>query len=252
MLIKSNKLFAKFTTSCLALVCLLYTHSIYGKEFLIAVGLTKPPYVIQETNKGFELELITAICKKMQKQCRFVHTEFGHSVKMLQVEQIDAVMTASKQVFSGQAHLSTSYITYQNVAISLKERNLDIQSIADLGKLSIASFQSAHKVLGKEFAQAAQDSPMYLQIAIQKQQPLLLLKKRVDVIVIDINIFKYLIKSMALGDIDSQFNIHPVFPPSKYHMAFKDEQLKDAFNSAFKFIQQSEDYQKLKVKYDFH
>lgn len=229
-----------FATSCIA-----------KEELLIAVGLSKPPYVIQKTNKGFELELIKAIFQTMDKRSQFVYTEFGHSKKMLKVEQIDAVMTASQKMFEGHALLSNSYITYQNVAISLKERNLKINEIADLGNYSIASFQSADKVLGEAFAKASQASPLFLAIAIQKQQPLLLLKKRVDVIVMDINIFKHLIREMDLGDIDQLFNFHSIFPPSNYHMAFKDPQLKQEFDFALDSYLQAPAYQQLKKAYNF-
>ena len=251
MLSALNNFTLKTALICLSAYLTLFSSACLAKkELLIAVGLNKPPYVIQKTNKGFELELVSSVCKLMQKRCRFVYTEFGHSIKMLQVEQIDAVMTASQQMFSHQL-LSKPYITYQNVAISLKERNLDINKISDLANYSIASFQRADKVLGMPFAKAVQASPLFLEIATQKQQPLLLLKKRVDVIVMDINIFKYLIKEMDLGDIDNQFNFHPVFSKSHYHMAFKDKQLKEDFNLAFDSYLQTQAYQQLKETYNF-
>lgn len=33
------------------------------KSLQVAVGWTKPPYVISENNQGFELELVTAVLK---------------------------------------------------------------------------------------------------------------------------------------------------------------------------------------------
>ncbi len=222
----------------------------FAKEkFLVAVGLAKPPYVIQANNTGFEIELIESVLAKMDKSAKFVYTSFGHTPKMLAVDVIDAVMTTNIRVFNDPTKLSDVYITYRNVAISLKTKNLDIKSISDLANYSVASFQKADKVLGEEFESAVKQSPFFLQVADQKRQPILLLKERVNVVVMDINIFNQLARDLKIEKLESKFNVHNIFPKSHYKMAFKDSDNVALFNKAFIEYSNSDDYKVLLKKY---
>ena len=221
-------------------------------EFVVAVGLAKPPYVIQTDDSGYELDLIRNVLKAMGKEATFVYTQFGHSTKMLDVEGVDAVITTNSKVFSDVTQLSNNYITYQNIAISLKRNNIELNEIKDLEKLSIASFQKANKVLGKDFADAASKSPTFLKIADQSQQTQLLLKGRVDVLIMDINIFKYFILELNMNnnDIERLFTFHPIFPETHYRVAFKNKTYIPLFNNMLAKYKESDKYLVLRKHYN--
>lgn len=223
--------------------------SIAKDKLIIAVGLAKPPYVIQANNTGFEIELIRNILASMGKSTEFVYTSFGHSSKMLEVDEIDAVMTTNSRMFTDTTKLTNVYITYENIAISLKNKNLIIESIKDLANHSVASFQKADKVLGVEFEIAVNQSPFFLQIADQKSQPILLLKERVDVVVMDRNIFNYFTRELKIEKLEGKFNFHNIFSKSHYRMAFKNAQNITQFNKVFIEYSKTEAYQILLKKY---
>jgi len=218
-------------------------------NFIIAVGLAKPPYVIQAKNTGFEIELIENVLANMGKSTEFVYTTFGHAPNMLAVNEIDAVMTTSSRVFEDLTKLSDVYITYENIAVSLKDKKLTIESISDLANYSVASFQKADKILGKEFEKAVNLSPVFLQVADQKRQPTLLIRERVDVLVMDRNIFNYFARELKIEELESKFSYHNIFPKSHYKMAFKDTNNVALFNKAFIEYSNSENYQALLKKY---
>ena len=182
------------------LIALLFTSislpALTKDKFNIAVGLAKPPYVIQSDNSGFEIDLIRNVMANMNKSAQFVYTSFGHAPQMLAVDEVDAVMTMNTRVFSDTTKLSDVYIIYQNVAVSLKNKLLKIDSIKDLANFSVASFQKADKILGLDFENAVNQSPLFLQVADQKRQPNLLIKERVDVVVMDKNIFNHFAREM--------------------------------------------------------
>lgn len=235
----------------LIFICVfLSSTSFANNQLIIAVGLAKPPYVIQADDSGFELDLIRNILKKMGKSTKFVYTQFGHSSKMLEVKEIDAIMTTNQRVFSDYSRLSDEYITYQNVAISLKENNLTINSIEDLQYYSIASFQKADKVLGQVFTDAVKKSPLYLKIANQSQQPMLLLKKRVEVLIMDRNIFKYFASKLNIKDINAKFTFHHLFPETHYRMAFRNKEYVKTFNDIFAQYKQTDEYMLLRKNYN--
>jgi len=216
---------------------------------VIAVGLTKPPYVIQADNSGFEIELIRDVLAIMGKSAKFVYTSFGHSSKMLAVDGVDAVMTTSNKMIHDETKLTNTYIIYENVAISLKKNDFSIESPHDLSNYSIASFQKADKFLGLAFKMAVKQSPYFLEIADQRRQPILLLKKRVDVVVMDKNIFNYFAQELKVEKPENKFSFHHIFPKNHYKMAFKDTQNTINFNKALFKYAKSDAFKALFKKY---
>lgn len=227
------------------------TASAAQQPFRVVVGLSKPPYVIQESKTGFELELIQQLLLSIHKQPEFIFIPYGRSEKMLALPSIDAVMTVNNKTFINTINISEPYINYQNVAISLKKSNIKLNNIKDIEKYSIASFQSAHKILGDEFALAVSKSPMYFQVAKQEKQLELLVLERVQLLVMDIKIFLHYFAKQNTDIKLSEIEIHSVFLISPYSMAFKNKTDVDDFNQALTIFKSSEKYQKLQEKYDF-
>ena len=230
----------------------LISFSIQAQQSLTVVsGLNKPPYVIQKNNSGFELELIRAIIQRMGKTVDFQYANFGRTSKMLDMSDIDAIMTTNARVFTDPSVLSQPYIKYQNVAVSLAENNLSIERVAELGRYKIVSFQMAHKILGREFQYASLASPLYSQLGDQSKQPGMLFRKRADVLVMDKRIFFYMLQQSAWADQTDKVMIHPIFPTTEYSMAFKDKQNVGLFNAELTKFLNSKEYVQLRKKYAF-
>ncbi len=248
LLVLSNMLPTSVFSVMFLLTCSL---SIQAKDFEVVVGLAKPPYVLEDEKSGFEIELVSQVLASMGKPVKFVFIPFGRTPKMLESKGIDAIMTVNNQTFHDPSLLSNVYINYQNVAISLKRNEFEINSIADLSNRTIASFQLAHKVLGEEFADAVSKSPMFIQVANQLSQPQLLISNRIDVLVMDVRIFRFIIRQLGLEMLESQIAIHEIFPLSPYRMAFKDKSNVALFNDMLIQYKTSDAYKDLKSKYSF-
>lgn len=219
------------------------------KSLDIVVGLERPPYIVKGQSKGYELELINAILSTLDHSANYLFVPFGRSEKMLMNDNIDAMTTTNAHMISDRALLTEPYVVYHNVVISLAERSISVDKVADLSRHTIATFEEAHKVLGGEFNQAISKSPMYTQVSDRLAQLELLFRGRVEVIVMDINIFNYFynLNKDQFGDID--YKIHDIFPKTHYQMAFKDHRLVAGFNQAYRHFIQTEDFIALKKKY---
>lgn len=222
-----------------------------AQSYKVVVGHSKPPYIIENNQTGFELELIQQLLINIGKNPEFIFIPFGRSEKMLSVPGISAVMTANKKMFPNISTLSESYIDYQNVAISLKKNTISLNRIADIANYSIASFQLAQKLLGDEFATAVAHSPMFIQVANQERQVELLLHERVDILVMDIKIFLHNLAKLRKSQKHSDIQFHHVFPVSRYSVAFKNSGDVTAFNQALTDFKSTEKYQHLVEKYNF-
>ncbi|WP_085299756.1 substrate-binding periplasmic protein [Cognaticolwellia mytili] len=238
----------------IVLVFLIFiSNNSYSQQIVkVVVGLSKPPYVIKESMSGFELELIEQLFKISGKTVEFIFAPYGRSEKMLELDDINAIMTVNEQIFPNNTLLSSNYINYQNVAISLEINNILLPTIADLANYSIASFQLAHKVLGQEFANAVASSPVFTQVSDQEKQLELLLLGRIDVLVMDIKIFLYYLNKLKISPEKSKIKFHHIFPISPYKVAFKKQADVIEFNQALTEFKRSVNYRELIKKYNFN
>ena len=85
----------------------------------------------------------------------------------------------------------------------------------------------------------------------QNKQVEMFLKGKVDIVVMDINIFNYISKSYLGSSHMANINVHRIFPSSSYHLGFSDKDLKNEFNTYFKKFQNSVEYSNLVEKYEF-
>src|SRR5690606_932939 len=87
----------------------------------------------------------------------------------------------------------------------------------------------------------------YQEVANQSQQLQMLMLERCDVVVMDRNIFYYYAKQA--GHSMQLFDLAPVFQPSLYSAAFKNERLRRKFNKALAEVQQEPIFIQLQQKY---
>ena len=217
------------------------------RELTLAAGLAKPPYISEEQTHGYELELVDSIFAALNIKPKYVFVPFGRTGKLLSDTEIDGLITMNINLVEQVGFLTESYITYQNVAISLSKNKLALDSVSKLANYSLATFQSAHKVLGEDFAIASAKSPLYTQVANQERQIELLFKERVDVIILDVNIFNYLQQKSEYAK--EGFTIHPLFNSNPYRLALKSEELTKAFNQSWRAFRQTDAYKALREKY---
>ena len=239
-----------FDMRAVYLLLLVFSSSIYAEKFHVVVGLAKPPYVIQDTNSGYEIELVSEVLERMGKTPNFVFVPFGRTVRMLHSDRVDSIMTVNTNLINEQDLLSDTYIVYQNVVITRKSDNFRLSSLNELSNLSIAAFQNAHKILGTEYDAQVKASPTYVEVANQKNQTKMLFTNKVQALVMDINIFRALSPSVGGEEDYSDVDIHFVFPKSPYKMAFKNKSHIPSFNQSLALFKTTERFQALVDKYN--
>ncbi|MEH6404149.1 MAG: transporter substrate-binding domain-containing protein [Sneathiella sp.] len=244
-----SKTYAKvafFALSAVALISISISSSI-AAEIKVGQGIL-PPYGIKESASGIEVDIVRAALKVKGHTITVRFVPFGRVSQDFADGKIDAANTVSPN--SGlKAEFSDSHITYQNVATTLKEGGVTVQTIGDLTSLNVVAFSNASKYLGDEFAAMTQASKSYREVSDQITQNKLLMSGRTEVVVGDFRIFQYYTKKIA-GKIeikDVVFN--KVFAPTDYSVAFRSAAIRDDFNAGLKEIKASGEYDKIIEKY---
>ncbi|MBN1968016.1 MAG: transporter substrate-binding domain-containing protein [Candidatus Delongbacteria bacterium] len=225
------------------------TQILFGEKVKIAVGLALPPYVLSDTNEGIELEIVKEALLRKGHDIELKYLPFARVVEAMKQKEVDAAMTIQESSGITDVYYSNSHIEYQNVVVSLAEKNYKIEKISDLSNKSVLAFQNAKLYLGEEFKNEMGKNPNYREIAQQENQVAMLFMDRADVDVVDINIFKYYKDKTTKTDTSLPIVFHEIFPKTNYKVAFKDQKIRDDFNSGLKEIKADGTYDKIFKKY---
>jgi len=230
------------------LVCILLVQNAFSQEIKLALSLSIPPYVIPKDNAGIELDIVKEAFSLSNITVKPIYVPLARLIKQIENDEIDGSATIVESLGIKNVYYSDTYITYENIAVSLKKNNLKINSISDLTNKNIITFQNAKMYLGKEFSKAVSLNNSYYEFYDQKKQVKMLFKNRIQVIILDRNIFNYY-KDNSSEKFNEEFVIHEIFPINKYKIAFKNSKIRDKFNLGLKELKISKKYNQIINKY---
>lgn len=218
------------------------------------------PYVIESKNSGFEIDIVKEALSLEDYKAQFIYQPLLRTKFSFKRGDVEAVMTIKPEYPEiKDAFVSKEYITYHNFAITLRSQNFKIITISDLNNKRVQAFQQANFALGKEFEFMAKSNLTYMEQANQQNQIVMLFLKRADALIIDKRIFRYHCNKLKqkqtndkmFGNITFKDPVvfHDLFEPTSYHMAFKSEIVKDAFDRGLKKIRTSGKYERLIESY---
>jgi len=248
--------FVNFLVKTIALLSVTFIFSQHNvlwaqdKYIEMLAGLSKPPFVIAEKEKGIQLEIIKAAFEKSDKFVHFTYLPLSRHLDVLHGRDFDGIITLSENDKEWGICLSNPYIVYQNVVVTLKESALTINEFEDLVNLKVAAFQNATRFLGEKYNSTFKNSDSYTEIADQKSQVNLLFSGRVDALVMEVSIFKHLLANKrhesAMSKIyNKKFEIHFLFNPKAYSAGFKSKQLCQQFDQGINAIMEDGSYQQI-------
>lgn len=219
-------------------------------EVRIGVGLTKPPYIMENGDGGIEYEIAEKALDASGYRMVAQHLPPARALALLRAGLLDGMLTVDEGI-GGNGFFSDTYMYYQNVATTLASRGIRLRGIGDLEQYSIAAFQNASLILGPEFKVQAERHRDYKEHPQQITQNRLLYTGRVDVVVGDRLIFRYLNRQVEASINTSQPLVHHmIFKPSARKAVFRDAELREAFNAGLKKIRKNGTYAAIYKKYN--
>lgn len=238
------------TIKLFSFVCLiLLSCFLNAKSLKLGVGQDIPPYVLRESNSGIELDIAREALLVKGHKITLEYLPFGRVMLALENGDVDAALTVNEDSGIAGIHYSNTHITYQNVAIGLNQQKLQVANIASLNKYSVLAFQFASRYLGNEFKLMASHNPDYSEKGQQNIQVSMLYLKRVQIVVLDLNIFKYYKKLESRVDTGATIDVFEIFPPTPYKVGFRNVDLKKDFNLGLSKLKKSGRYDEIIKKY---
>jgi polar amino acid transport system substrate-binding protein len=230
----------------------IWAAAVLAEPLRVGFGVDRPPYVIEKTQSGVEVEIVTRAAAKAGLQVIPVFSNLARAQRMLKNGEIGAETSTRPSVDNHSLFLSEPYIEYQDCAFSLSARQLEVHVMADLGKYSVSSFQLAHQLLGPDFRAMAASNPSYQEYSDEQFRTLLLYTGRVDILVGDKFIFEYFrrkIPAVAHVNVSQPVTVYPLWPPVPFHVSFTRADLRNRFDRGLAALRQSGEYAAIVKKY---
>ena len=222
-------------------------------EVTMAFGEKIPPFCFPETDSGIEVEVMREALAYRGHVLRPRYYSFARIPIAFKAGEVDAAMTdLGEDMTSWGAFYGNPAVWYDNVFITLKERNLVITRPEDLQGLTVISFAGAARRY-PEWLDPVRKAGHYYEQNDQALQVLTLNRGRYDVVLSDRNIFKYFTLQLKLN---RSFRPKPVTEHSfvklnmaDYRPVFRDRAIRDDFNEGLKHLKDSGRFQAIYHKY---
>lgn len=224
----------------MTLACLLWFNQGMAKELILATSKSIPPYIIEETESGVQLDRVKAVFEHAGHHIKkVIFTSNKRSELLLQQKKVDAIINAP--INQSTIFYSEPVIRYQNVAITLTSSGFTLNHIEDLRHYRVMAFQNASKFLGPIYSDMVKQNPTYYEAINQQAQLERLYLKQVDVIILEHRIFEYFNQLyLEAGHYSSPVSYHYIFPSAPRSVGFHDEHLRDQFNLSLHELFKSE------------
>ncbi len=222
-------------------------------EISMAFGERIPPYVFPEKHAGIELSVMREALAHRGHLLRPQYFPLARVPLAFKRNQVRAAMTdLGEDMTSYGGFYGNTAVTYRNVFITLKRKNLTIKSQHDLHNLKIEGFQGALKRY-PTWLQSAYEAENYNEINDQAMQILDLFEGQVDVVLSDHNIFKYfmyrLIGKKRVLPMAIQIHDFARINPRDYRPVFDDPKVRNDFNEGLAFLRKTGRYQAIYRQY---
>lgn len=237
----------------LILSLLQVTFSVRADTVVMAFGEAIPPFSFPAFDGGIEIEVIREALAYHGHQLTPRYLPLARVPVNFKQKNVDAAMTDLGIDMSAiGAFYGNSAVIYNNVFISLEERELSISHPQDLKRLSVLSFNGAVRRY-PEWLNPVAESNLYIEQNNQMLQVLTLDKRRFDLVLSDINIFKY---NYLQAQKDGKYKLKPVVfhhftdvDESDYRPVFWNAKIRDDFNDGLQQLKRSGRYQAIYDKY---
>ena len=237
-----------------------YNTTASAEEIGIAIGMSLPPYVIEEQNAGMEVEIIREALKTKGHTAIFFYVPNLRIPIFLKEKKADGIAANSAYDVGKDIGMSvfpsSTTVIYQNYAISLEENPIQIGSMEDLSEKSIIAFNNATKYLGPAFASVVEKNPQYEESADQSKQVIRIYTKQSDVAISDKKVFLYwrnIINNRSRfkpSEINKPLNFFPIFPPAPRNCTFIEARKRNEFNEGLRIIRENGVYDTILKKYE--
>jgi len=221
-----------------------------GQTITMGTGISMPPYVIAEANRGIAVDIFRAA---MEEEGVKVEVDYNDNATLLDAfndKALDVIFVANRETAPDTYFSDSPLVVFHNFAIALEQTDVKLEQIRDLRYYRIGAFRLASRLLPAPYGASADQSPDYREYSQQLEQVRGLFNKDREVLVMDQTIFRYYLSQLrrqnpGSGLYRQSYKYYDLFPKSRYFAVFHNEEYRDAFNRGMEKIRKSGRYERI-------
>lgn len=220
-------------------------HQPENRELILATS-EGPPYMIKDPVGGLDVDTVKQALENRGYRVKIIFVSLNRAMAELKAGRVDLTVPSfaveQEGLYNGDPH-----ILYRPTVFSLKDSNIKLTRVSDMGKYRITSFQGVTGYFGPELLKATQDSPDFHEHRSMAHLVDMLMNKRTDLVLIDYWIFDYYYRksrySRAYIANDQLFARVPAMP------VFNNKKIRDEYNLGLKAIHKNGKYRQIMTKF---
>jgi polar amino acid transport system substrate-binding protein len=218
------------------------------KGIILTMGTSNgPPYMIQESESGLDIDISRAAMAKAGFPIRIEFYPLSRAIHELQLGRIHLTVpfftSAPKGIFVSDPH-----IEYRPAVITLNSID-KMHDITQLKDYTIATFQGATGYFGDQFYYASKHSPDYVEYHDMGKLVDLLMSQRYQAVVLDYWIFRFFLSHSKYANQLDQVRFHELLPRVPAAVAFNNAELRNKYNQGLRMIKADGTYDEIINKY---
>lgn len=206
-----------------------------------------PPYMIQETESGLDIDIPRAALNRVGFSINMEFYPLSRAIHELQLKRINLTAPFFTAAPEG-IFVSDPHIEYRPSVITLDSIE-NMSTLNQIKRYSIATFQGATGYFGEVFYNASLESPDYVENHSMEKLIDLLMTKRYQVIVLDYWIFHFFLSKSQYSSQLNKVRFHELLPRVPAAVAFNNEALRDQFNQGLRMIKDDGTYDEIINRY---
>lgn len=210
-------------------------------------GETVDPYASSSRLYGIEPDLFKAALAHTGKTFTF----HGESLTRIELDvsngTLDSAIVGMNQPHRPGLYYSKPLLSFENVVVTHKAANIQIEKLADMKGLSVSAWQGASTQHGADYVEnLVKDNANYFESTDQEAQYKMFAAHHVEAVVIDKYIFLWFHNRDPRRE---EVTFHPILQRNPACMVFRDPHLRDSFNEGIDRIEASGEREKILEKY---
>jgi polar amino acid transport system substrate-binding protein len=218
-------------------------------ELTIAVSCAEPPYYKFDGIEGREWELVSTAFSNAGHKARLYYLDAAEGFSALEKGMVDAVwVCCNMQVPPDGYYLSAPLLPRQIVAITLASNNLQIETVEDLAGKTVALHPSLHATMEQEIKRIIAINPLVQSVSNHELLAMFLYSGRIEVLISERGVFDYHRQRVSpRTDTEQPVVFHEIFPVQYPRLVFRDQVLRDEFDTEWKKLQGRKDQESVRA-----
>lgn len=214
----------------------LLTFYLQAQAYTVTIGTHySPPWSLGNC-KGAEIDLIKAAFKEVNIEVECQYLSYARLVKTFFMGEVKFATPITYQDGMNQdVYYSNKFHSYVDVVVSLEDKKITLD---DLKNKVVVAYQNASIYLGEDFKKAVKQASSYQELPGRKNQIDMLIKGRVDYVIGEVNILKYLFEKINR---DKKLYVNLVVKDWDIRAASHDKYLIEKFNEGLSKVQKQKE-----------